>query len=120
MGRGPSSHPEPNYTTPSHRGTRLGIPLPSYVDRDCGARESMESMKARKGSKTGKPTERWGGLCPTTEQGHDTTSEHETSDGVSQLGVRAVDQLLVEQELVCKELRENDYYQDPNLHPRRR
>ena len=71
-------------------------------------------MKARKGSKTGKPKERWGGggLCPTAEQGHDTTSEHETSDSVSQLGVRAVDHLLVEQELVCKELRrENIHYQ---------
>ena len=69
-------------------------------------------MKARKGSKTGKPKERWGGLCPTAEQGHDTTSEHETSDSVSQLGVRAVDHLLVEQELMCKELeRENDHDQ---------
>ena len=38
-----SSRPEPHYTTPSHRGTRLGIPLPSYVDRDCGARESMKA-----------------------------------------------------------------------------
>ena len=40
---GPSSRPEPHYTTPSHRGTRLGILLPSYVDRDCGARESMKA-----------------------------------------------------------------------------
>lgn len=44
-------------------------------------------------------------LCPTTEEGHDPTSEHETSNRISQLGVRAVDHLFVEQELVCEELK---------------
>ena len=45
-------------------------------------------------------------LRPSSEESHDTTSEHHASDGVDELLVGAVDHFFVEQEFVCEELEE--------------